>query len=73
MATTIALARTKRRQGSIGLRQTWVLLLIVETPNGAFAMNTHSETANAVFQVLTIAVTALFSVLAVLHTAALIV
>ena len=38
-------------------------------------MNTksHSETANTIFQVLTIAAIGLFSVLAVLHTAALIV
>jgi hypothetical protein len=33
----------------------------------------HSEIADTAFQVLTIAVTALFSLLAVLHTAALIV
>jgi hypothetical protein len=75
MATTIASARTKRRHGSIGLRQAWALLLSIETPDGAFAMNTknHSETANSIFQVLTIAAIALFSIMAVLHTAALIV
>ncbi len=36
-------------------------------------MNTHSETANTIFQVVTIAVVAVFSVMAALHTAALIV
>ena len=36
-------------------------------------MNNHSDIANTIFQVLTIAAIGLFSLLAVLHTAALIV
>jgi hypothetical protein len=38
--------------------------------NGAFPMNTHTETASIVLQVLTIAAIGLFSALALLHTAA---
>jgi hypothetical protein len=75
MATTIAPAKTKRRQGSIGLRQAWGLLAIVETTNGAFAMNTknHSETATNAFQIFIIVLAAVFSILGALHVATLVV
>jgi hypothetical protein len=70
LAKTIARAATGRRHGSTAARQAWVLLLVIETSQGVIVMNTHTETANTIFQVLTIAVMGLFSVVAVLNVAA---